>query len=1218
MAIEEYARLGIEVDSTQAVRGLHGLDAATAKTTAGFTALNIAAAAMTTATIGFAAAVIRATTEQEAAVAQLQRGLDLSAGKVGRTMDQLVEQANRLQSTTLFSDDQINEAQSRLLSFQNVSGQVFDRAIEASADLAQRMGTDLNSALLQVGKALQEPVIGITALARSGTTFSAAQKEVTKDLVESGRLMEAQGLILDELERQYKGSAAAARDTFGGALKGLKLQIGELLEAGDGETLNDAKVAVQELTAAISDPAFVDGVAAIANGVVSFTASLVAMVAEIPRAIDFLDQLENAFVWGGESDDVAGIQIRIDALNKRLEHELNAARVFGQDAGQNPVVRQLREEIAGLEEQQRSLIDVQSQAIVKQREDTAAKAEAVQATTAHVEAMEKSGKATKAAQDAAEKLAEAREKERLALQAIVDAALPYQAKQRELIAQIATLDDAIRKETGSTESLQKARAKLQEQLSGMQSITATTIKGHADSVEELERELAALRQGEDAYKAYTEQLQIQEEAQRRINEVRDATGEITDAEIAQIEALTAAEIKLRNQIEEEAEARLNANRAWQGFITEIAGAFLSSTGNMGDAITDLLNRTQRELINSGLGALFGFETSSTPILSGLGQIFGGGKAGGLDMLFKGGALLPGAQERIFTQLGQLAGQPGMLGDIGTYLSNSAGRLAQSPGGLVGGGLLSAGAGFLGGQLGGAVFGGEAGLGSAAGGIGGALMGSQFGALGGPLGAFAGAFVGSAIDKVIGGDGPETRAAVFAGTDASRAEPKWIVDLQEAASGLRLAGEAQRVGPEGQEAVRTFTQALAGIDAALTASTRGAGFAVNLSGASFGAIKPGEEGARDFVRQWIDEVSRGFDAELEMAAATLGGESAQSLAAGFEALLNINARLDRGGEVFAGITSLSETIGLLQGRFADAGEGLGDTVARLDTAALLLALVGEQTDNTVAFFERASAALRGLGTQATDMIAYGQTLQRINDLLSEDRVLRDYEASTRTLYETYQAQTDAIEDLAANLEGAADFAVLEQALLERYDTELQLIGQIDSALQSVAASFNATIESIVVDGLESERERYEYFRAQADAVAQEILGLQDPAAIQQAAENYNRLVGQAYQSLSEESRDLLRDDILKTVTDMRELTTGLLEDLRGDVTGGGDVGAVIRSETEQALRTLREAVQAAVDAVAQQQQETSRQSTQLVAALNQWAANLPESIRVQIAGSEVAF
>lgn len=1217
MAIEEYARLGIEVDSTQAMRGLHGLDAATAKTTAGFTALNIAAAAMTTATIGFAAAVIRATTEQEAAVAQLQRGLDLSAGKVGRTMDQLVEQANRLQSTTLFSDDQINDAQARLLSFQNVSGQVFDRAIEASADLAQRMGTDLNSALLQVGKALQEPVIGITALARSGTTFSAAQKEVTKDLVESGRLMEAQGLILDELERQYKGSAAAARDTFGGALKGLKLQIGELLEAGDGETLNDAKVAVQELTAAISDPAFVDGVAAIANGVVSFTASLVAMVAEIPRAIDFLDQLENAFVWGGESDDVAGIQIRIDALNKRLEHELNAARVFGQDAGQNPVVRQLREEIAGLEEQQRSLIDVQSQAIAKQREDTVAKAEAVQATTAHVEAMEKSGKATKAAQDAAEKLAEAREKERLALQAIVDAALPYQAKQRELIAQIATLDDAIRKETGSTESLQKARAKLQEQLSGMQSITATTIKGHADSVEELERELAALRQGEDAYKAYTEQLQIQEETQRRINEVRDATGEITDAEIAQIEALTAAEIKLRNQIDEEAEARLNANRAWQGFITEIAGAFFSATGNIGDAFTDLLGRLERELVNSGVASVFGLTGPSTPILSGATQLLKG-NVSGIDKLFSDGTLLPGAQSAAFKALGNLAMKPGLLGDIGLFGSNAAGSLAQLPGGLAGGAAISAGAGFAGGQLGQAVFGGQAGLASQAGGFGGALIGAQFGSLGGPLGAFVGSFAGAAIDKVLGGDGPETRAAVFAGTDASRAEPKWIVDLQEAASGLRLAGEAQRVGPEGQEAVRTFTQALAGIDAALTASTRGAGFAVDLSGASFGAIKPGEEGARDFVRQWIDEVSRGFDAELEMAAATLGGESAQQLAAGFEALLNINARLDRGGEVFAGITSLSETIGLLQGRFADAGEGLGDTVARLDTAALLLASVGEQTDNTVAFFERAAAALRGLGTQATDMIAYGQTLQRINDLLSEDRVLRDYEASTRTLYETYQAQTDAIEDLAANLEGAADFAVLEQALLERYDTELQLIGQIDSALQSVAASFNATIESIVVDGLESERERYEYFRAQADAVAQEILGLQDPAAIQQAAENYNRLVGQAYQSLSEESRDLLRDDILKTVTDMREITTGLLEDLRGDVTGGGDVGAVIRSETEQALRTLREAVQAAVDAVAQQQQETSRQSTQLVAALNQWAANLPESIRVQIAGSEVAF
>lgn len=1219
----EYASLSLSVDSREvdkATRGLADLEKAAGRTEAQVSEFGrkatIAFAAVAAGAAAFATGVIRNTIESENAIAQLTRGVELSAGRVGRTVEQLQEQAKQLQSTTLFSDEQVTEAQSRLLSFQNVAGEVFDRAIRASADLAQRMGTDLNSAALQLGKALQEPETGLTALTRSGTTFSKQQKELIKDLVESGRTLEAQSFILDELERQYEGSARAARETFGGAITGLKNQLGELLEAGNGESLEDARLAIERLTTAISDPAFVEGATAIASGVISLTASLAEMIATIPRAVEFLNELENAFVWGKESDSVAGIQIRIDSLNSQLETLRNQERVFGEGT-QETAIANVEAELAKLEARQRSLIDAQTAQIIKTKEASGAAEQHAEVVATEAQAVAVSGKSADDAAKAIEKLNDERERERQAIQAIVDATNPYQAKQRELIAQIATLEAAIKKETGSTDQLTKAKAALERQLDDLRNATRDAIKGHEDTVEQLTKELEAIQQGEDAYRRFTVEQEISEETRRRIVELQQTGIELTDAEISQIGDLTRAEIELRDQIDREAQAREDANRAWQGFVTEIAGAFIDSTGNMGDAFTGLLGRLKRELINSGVAGLFGFEQGSTPILSGLGQLFGSGSAasgGGLSTLFSGGKMLPGFEASVIALSNNLVAQGGMLADVGLALNNTANSLAKYPGGFAGGAAITAGAGFAGGYLGGKAFGVDPGYGSAIGGTAGAIVG-------GPIGAAIGSFAGAGIDKLIAGDGPETRAAVFLGADAGRAEQKHTVARMTGASGLTFAGEAQRVGEEGTAAVTAMTEYLARLDTLLTQSARGAGFGVDLAGATFGKGSVGVTGdaARDFVRTWIDQVSRGFDDELEMAAAALGGKSADQLAAGFDALLKVNERLDSGGTLFAGITSLSETLGLLQGRFAESGEGLADTIARLDTATALLQSIGEDSDSTVAYFERAAMALKGLGLdRAASITAYGNTLKRINDMLSGESVLRQYELSTRSLFEVYRDQTDQIAQLTEDLNNADDFANLENALIARYDTELQLIGQIESALQSVQQSFDRTIESIFVDGLETEQQRYEYFRAQADQVATEILKLSDPAQIQAAAERYNQLVGQAYQSLGEESRDLLRDDILATISGMRDLTTELLEGVKQDVASGGDVGEVIRSETQQALQALRQAVQEAVATVAQQQAESARQGTQLVGSLNQWAANLPASIQVQLTGSEVAF
>ena len=81
-----------------------------------------------------------------------------------------------------------------------------------------------------MGKALNDPIANLSALSRSGIQFSQDQKEVIKSLTESGRLAEAQTIILDELEKQYGGSAEAAAKAGTGGLKQLANSFGDLQE----------------------------------------------------------------------------------------------------------------------------------------------------------------------------------------------------------------------------------------------------------------------------------------------------------------------------------------------------------------------------------------------------------------------------------------------------------------------------------------------------------------------------------------------------------------------------------------------------------------------------------------------------------------------------------------------------------------------------------------------------------------------------------------------------------------------------------------------------------------------------------------------------------------------------------------------------------------------------------------------------------------------------
>ena len=169
--------------------------------------------------------------KQAKAIAQVEAGLKSTGNTANKTSKQLQDAAAALQENSLFGDEEIlKDVTAQLLTFTNIAGNQFDRTQQAALDLATRLDGDLKSASIQLGKALNDPVANLSALSRSGIQFSEDQKKVISSFAKTGKLAEAQTIILDELEKQYGGAAKAASEAGLGPFKQLGNSIGDLTE----------------------------------------------------------------------------------------------------------------------------------------------------------------------------------------------------------------------------------------------------------------------------------------------------------------------------------------------------------------------------------------------------------------------------------------------------------------------------------------------------------------------------------------------------------------------------------------------------------------------------------------------------------------------------------------------------------------------------------------------------------------------------------------------------------------------------------------------------------------------------------------------------------------------------------------------------------------------------------------------------------------------------
>jgi hypothetical protein len=237
----------------------------------------------------FAGLATKSFVDSAKAIAQVEAAVKSTGGAAGRSVDQLSTLAEGLQRVSLFDDDEIlQNVTANLLTFTNVAGTEFDRAQQAVLDLSTRLGTDLTSATVQVGKALNDPIKGVTALGRAGVQFTAQQKELIATLVESGDVAGAQAVILGELETQFGGAAAAAANAD--PYTQLANEIGNLAEEFGG-IINDA---LKPLLGFIRE--VVDEVKGWSDGTKTLAVVIGALLAALGPTLIAVGALINSFV----------------------------------------------------------------------------------------------------------------------------------------------------------------------------------------------------------------------------------------------------------------------------------------------------------------------------------------------------------------------------------------------------------------------------------------------------------------------------------------------------------------------------------------------------------------------------------------------------------------------------------------------------------------------------------------------------------------------------------------------------------------------------------------------------------------------------------------------------------------------------------------------------------------------------------------------------------
>ena len=265
----------------------------------------------------------------QSALAQTEAVVKSTGGAAGLTAQQMAQMASDMSAASgksMFSDDAILGAQNVLATFTQIKGTNFGDATSAILDVSQALGQDLQGTAIQVGKALNDPVQGISALSRVGVSFSEDQKAAIKALVETGDVAGAQQLIIAELNKEFGGSSAAAVDTYAGRQAVLSEKMNDAKQK-IGDALLPVLTQLTDIFVSQLLPYVDQGAQAFANFIASLpmdqiNAFILSIGDFITMAIvgfdDFKMSIEDAFQTMAESDTAMSLMAVFENLSTVL------------------------------------------------------------------------------------------------------------------------------------------------------------------------------------------------------------------------------------------------------------------------------------------------------------------------------------------------------------------------------------------------------------------------------------------------------------------------------------------------------------------------------------------------------------------------------------------------------------------------------------------------------------------------------------------------------------------------------------------------------------------------------------------------------------------------------------------------------------------------------------------------------------------------------------
>ena len=747
------------------------------------------------------------------------------------------ERINRLSQdiglATLANTGQVREAAAQLLTFRSISGETFQRALRDAQDLAAVGFGSLSSASVQLGKALEDPIQGVSALKEVGVSFTEAQRDLIKTLVETGSVAEAQSIILDVLEQQVGGAAVAQAGGLAGATDSLSENWTRMLEnIGNAGPVEAATGALGRLATVLSN----------INDLAEET------------AIDRLQRLE------GENEALSG-PFSQDSLRAVLRQGFFLSpRIFGRES-----------DLAGPRMEAGFMSDLEGMAEAQARATAEAEQHALELARMNAAVDDLAERA-----DPAIKQTEELTSARNTLTAAVEKGVITAERAAEIEAQLtAQLDGSARASARLAQQRDRAIGGLQLEVERLGALVVAHRQGAA-AIAATEAETQAL--------TLARRLAL-EEGDQELDQIRELIGERSRLN-AEIEAAAEAEQRRQAALEE---ARKDTERVLEDIVDAGRDAFVGLFEDMrfdwGDLWDDLSSIALRAL--GGLAAQAAGMVIApvvAPVLNAVG-LGGTGGLGGGGGLFGGGLGSP-------LSLAGVAGAPnaflsGTLGGFGGLnqfgFNNLGTGLPGLPGGVSGATLSS----ILG----------AAGIGAFGGGLLAGLTGGNRlgGSVGGGFGAGLGFAIGGPVGGLIGGVGGSLLGGLFGGGSSTEAN-EFTVDLSTGAIRKSKSEVRSDTGRRNTEAARALAESfsqqivpslLASLGAELSGPT-----ALRFQVATNG-IRVGDRSSNSFfgpgqtdaallnATQRLIPTLEGVSAELQAVVSASGASTAQGLLSDLE-------------------------------------------------------------------------------------------------------------------------------------------------------------------------------------------------------------------------------------------------------------------------------------------------------------------------------------------------